>query len=245
MMHERTDDPKRAYQDANVVATERLARAAVRAGVGRFVHASTVKVHGESSPTGRPLRPDDPLDPRDDYARSKRDAEQVLFDVAAGTSMVPLALRLPLVYGPGVKGNFATLLDAVAHGRRLPFGALTARRSIAYVGNVAAAIEAALDARSAPVGAHFVSDRDSVTVAELARALGDALGVPARLYAVPPLLLRIAGATTGRSRMVAPLVAPLEVDTSSFKAATGFEAPFMLTEGLAATAAWWRARHAL
>jgi UDP-glucose 4-epimerase len=144
-----------------------------------------------------------------------------------------------------VRGNFATLLDAVAHGRRLPLAAIDAPRSIAFVGNVAAAIEAALAARPAPVGAHFVADRESVDVATLARAIGDALGEPARLYAMPPALLRVAGALTGRSRSISRLIMPLEIDTSSFNAATGFVAPFTLTEGLAATAGWWRTLHTL
>ncbi len=240
-----TVDAQARFREANVVATERLARAAIRARIERFVLASTVKVHGETSPPDRPLRPDDPLAPRGAYACSKRDAEHALFTLTDGTSMTPLALRLPLVYGPGAKGNFATLLEAVAHGRRLPLAAISARRSIAYVVNVVAAIEAALDAQPAPVGAHFIADRDSVTVGELARAIGDALGKPARLYAVPAPLLRIAGVLTGRGEAIARLTTPLEIDTSSFAAATRFAAPFTLTEGLAATAAWWRARHAL
>lgn len=245
VMRESAADDGSAYRDANVVATQRLARAAVQAGITRFILASTVKVHGEASPRGRALRPDDPLSPQGPYARSKREAERALIDIATGTAMTPLVLRLPLVYGPGVKGNFATLVDAVARERRLPLAAITARRSIAYVGNVAAAVEAALDSRLAPAGPHFVADYDSVTVADLARALGDALGKPARLYAIAPVLLKIAGALTGRAEAVARLVTPLEVDTSSFAAATGFVPPYTLSEGLAATAAWWRARHAI
>ena len=245
VMHEAAADVGRAYRESNVVATERIAHLAVRARVPRFIFASTVKVHGERSPRERPLRPDDPPAPKDEYARSKRDAELALRSATQATATVPIVLRLPLVYGPGVKGNFALLLDAVAHGRRLPLASVSARRSIAFVGNVAAAIEAALDARMPPAGAHFVADHDSVTAAELARALGDALGRPARLYAVPAALLRVAGSMTGRSDAVARLVTPLEVDTSSFAAATGFAAPYTLIEGLAATAASWQVHRAL
>jgi UDP-glucose 4-epimerase len=245
VMREREADARAAYREANVIATERLARAAMRAGVRRFVLASTVKVHGEASQPGRPLRPDDPLAPQDAYAASKRDAEGALLAIAAGSAMTPLVLRLPLVYGPGVKGNFLVLLDAIARSRRLPLAAIGARRSIAYVGNVAAAIEAALAAEPPPAGAHFVADRESTTAAALARALGEALGKPARLFPVPIVVLRAAGALIGRESAVARLATPLEVDTSSFTAATGFVAPYTLAEGLAATAAWWRARHAL
>jgi UDP-glucose 4-epimerase len=245
VMRERIADVDAAYHDANVVATERLARAAVRANVERFVLASTVKVHGESSARGRPLRPDDPFAPADAYARSKRDAERALLAVTRDTATAPIVLRLPLVYGPGAKGNFAMLIDVIARERRLPVAGIDAPRSIAFVGNVGAAIEAVLDAKRAPIGAHFVADRESVDIATLSRAIGDALGVPARLFDVPAALLRLAAALAGRSGQIARLATPLEVDTSSLRAATGFVAPYTLTEGLAATAAWWRAHHAL
>ena len=114
VLAETAPDPAALYQAANVVATERLAAAAVRAGVRRFVLASTIKVHGEATMPGRPFRADDPFAPHDAYARSKVEAERALAAIAAGTSLEAIVLRLPLVYGPRVKGNFLTLLDAVA-----------------------------------------------------------------------------------------------------------------------------------
>ena len=173
VMRETDPDPLRAYREANVVATARLARAAAAAGVARFVLASTVKVNGEQSPPDRPFRPDDPPSPQDAYARSKREAEAALSDAVAGSATAPIVLRLPLMYGPGVKGNFLALMQAVAHGRRLPVGAVTARRSLLYVGNLVHAVDAALDAPVAPAGIHFVADR------------GDADGGRARAGAGP------------------------------------------------------------
>jgi nucleoside-diphosphate-sugar epimerase len=125
-------DPAALYHAANVVVVERMAAAAVRAGVRRFVLASTIKVHGESTIPGRPFRVDDELNPRDAYARSKLEAEKSLHAIAAGTSLEPIVLRLPLVYGPRVKGNFLTLLDAVARGAPLPFGRIANRRDLLY-----------------------------------------------------------------------------------------------------------------
>lgn len=245
VLDETADDPDAAYASANVLATARLARAAVRAGVRRFVFASTVKVNGEASTPGRPCRPDDPPDPRDAYARSKRDAERELATIAAGTALAPIVLRLPLVYGPGVKGNFAALLDGIARGRPLPLGAVRNRRSLLYVGNLVEAIDAALDAPVPPSGVHFVADAESVAVPELASACGEALGIPARLPAIPVWLLELGGWLTGRHARVARLVGTLEVDASSFTAATGWRPRHRLEEGLAATAAWWRLRHAI
>ena len=245
VLRETTDDPASAYRSANAATTERLARAAVRAGVQRFIVASTIKVNGEASAHGRPFRPDDPPAPRDDYARSKVHAESILATLAAGTPMTPIVLRLPLVYGPGVKGNFAILLDEIARGRVLPIAAIRNQRSILYVGNLVDAIDAALDATPAPSGVHFVADGKSIATPELARAAGAALGTPARLVAVPVMLLELFGALSGKTATLRRLVDTLEVDASTFVIATGWRPRHSLAEGLAATAAWWRMRHSL
>ena len=234
-----------AYATANVVVTTRLARAAVRAGVRRFVFASTVKVNGEASGPSRPFRPDDPPSPEDHYAKSKLEAEQVLARVCAGTAMSPIVMRLPLVYGPGVKANFAKLLDEVAAERRLPLGAIRNRRSLLYVGNLFGAIDAALDAALPPSGVHFVADAERPSVPELLVATGAALGVPVHLTAVPVWLLECGGRLIGQSAKVRRLTGTLEVDTSSFTAATGWRPRLTLAQGLTETARWWRMRHSI
>lgn len=238
-------DPASAYASPNVTATVRVARAAVREGLGRFVLASTVKVNGEVSQPSRPFVPSDVPDPRDDYARSKLDAERELFTLCAGTPMVPIVLRLPLVYGPGVKGNFAALLDAIARRRPLPLGAIRNRRSLLYVGNLVEAIDAVLDAREAPAGVHFVADRESVSVPALVTAAAAALGTPVRLPRIPVRLLEFAGEVSGRRALIERLVGTLEVDWTSLRAATGWQPRHSLADGLGATASWWRMRHSM
>ncbi len=245
VMRETAADPDADYRAANVIATKRLAHAALRAGVLRFVFASTVKVNGELTQSGRPFGPDDPPAPRDAYARSKLEAERELAGICAGSAMTPVILRLPLVYGPGVGGNFLTLLDEIARGHALPLGAVRNRRSILGVGNLVDALDAALDAPLPPRGVHFVADRENVSVPDLVRAIAAALRVPVRLRAVPVPLLKLAAMVTGRGAMVERLVNSLEVDASSFCAATGWHPRHTLAEGLDATARWWRIRHAI
>jgi nucleoside-diphosphate-sugar epimerase len=245
VLDETEADPATAFASANVTATARLAHAAVLAGVERFVFASTVKVNGEASVPGRPFRPDDAPDPGDDYARSKLDAEQQLSEISGGAAMKPTILRLPLVYGPGVKGNFAALLDEVARATSLPLGAIRNHRSLLYVGNLVDAIDAALDAVSPPTGVHFVTDAESVSVPALVAAAGKALGNPVRLQAVPVRLLRFAGQVTGRRALVDRLVGTLEADSTSFRDATGWQPRHSLAEGLEVTARWWKLRHSI
>ena len=232
------------YHAANVVATERLAAAAVRAGVRRFVLASTIKVHGEATVPGRPFRADDPFAPHDAYARSKVEAERALAAIAAGTPLDAIVLRLPLVYGPRVKGNFATLLDAVAREALLPFGGVANRRDFLYVGNLVHAISALVDAPGPVGGAWLVSDGEAVATPELVRRVAAALRVAPRVPKVPLSLLTLAAAATGRGRAAATHRFLARSRRVAARAAHR-PPPFTLDQGLAATAAWWRLRHAI
>jgi UDP-glucose 4-epimerase len=245
VMTEAATDPEAAYRAANVESTARLAQAAVRAGVPYFIFASSVKVNGEASPQDRPFRPDDPPAPDDAYARTKLDAERALFAATAGTTTHATALRLPLVYGPGVRANFLALIDAVAGRRWLPLAALSNRRSLLYLDNLLSAIDAAVDVPAPLAGVHFVADEPPVSVPELVRAIGEGLAVPVRLFPVPVALLRVAGLLAGRRDAIARLTEPLVVDSGSFRSVTGWTSTISLREGVATTIRWWRSRHVL
>ncbi|HEX6793135.1 MAG TPA: NAD-dependent epimerase/dehydratase family protein [Casimicrobiaceae bacterium] len=223
VMKETARDAEAVYKFANVDMTERVALAAVGAGVRRFIFASTVKVNGESTLPGKPFRPGDAPSPRDAYARSKLAAERTLAQVASGTSMIATSLRLPLVYGPGARGNFRRLVDAVAARRFLPLGAIDNRRSLVALDNLMDAFDALLVAPTAVIGTHFVADAPSVSTPSLVRAVASALGVAPRLISVPVSTLRLAGALSGHAEAVARLTDSLEVDTASLARATGWK----------------------
>jgi len=219
VMHETAADPDAAFAIANVDATRTVVRAALEAGVRRFIHASTVKVHGESSPRGRPFHGDEVPAPQDAYARSKWRAEIAVAELTHAAPMSAVVLRLPLVYGPGVRGNFRTLWDAVAEKRWLPFAAIDNRRSVLGVANLCSAFQAAIDA---PAGTYLLADADSVSTPGLVRAIARAQGVDANLAYVPTALLRAAGVVLGRREGVARLTDSLEVDSRAFLSATGW-----------------------
>jgi nucleoside-diphosphate-sugar epimerase len=231
------------YIVANVHVTRRLVDAAARAGVRRVVLASTVKVYGEASAPGRPFHAGDAAAPHDAYARSKAEAENVLREIAAARGFEAVVLRLPLTYGPGVKGNFLELMTSIAAQRRLPLAGIANRRSLLYVGNAVSAIEAVLVARGLAGDALPIADAETISTRDLAARLARALRVEPRLFALPAPFLRGAAAILGRGADAARLLDSLEVDALRFRGLTGWKPPHSLDEGLLATAAWWRKEH--
>ena len=241
VLRETAADPLSEYRRINVLGTERLAREAVASGVRRIVFLSSVKVNGERTTT-RPYAEDDAPRPEDAYGVSKLEAEQALARLAAGTGLEIVVLRPPLVYGPGVKGNFLRLMDIVTRGAPLPLGSVVNHRSLVYVGNLVDAITKAIDAPQAAGRMYLVSDGEDVSTPDLIRGIARALEVKPRLFPCPPLLLKIAGMLSGRGAEVARLIGSLQVDSSRMRRELGWIPRFRLEQGLANTARWYRAR---
>lgn len=232
VLHDAAPDPQAAYRAVNLHGTLRLAEQAAAAGVQRFVFVSTVKIHGESTAPGQPFTEAAPAAPQDAYARSKCEAEQGLAAIAARTGMALVVVRPPLVYGPGVRANFATLLRAVARGWPLPLAGLDNRRSLLGVDNLADLLALCLH-HPAAVGQSFLaSDGEDLSTPQLLRRIGAALGGRARLVAVPPTMLRWAGALTGHAAAVQRLCSNLQVDSSKARALLGWTPPVSVDEGL-------------
>jgi nucleoside-diphosphate-sugar epimerase len=233
------------YVVDNVHVTRRLAEAAARAGVRRIVLASSVKVYGESSPPRHAFGPEDIAAPQDAYARSKAEAENVLRAICAERGIETIVLRFPLCYGPGVRGNFLALLEAVAMQRRLPLAGVDNRRSLLYLGNAVSAIEAALRAPALAGETLPVADAEVVSTSELIRRLARALQVRPRSFRVPAFALRGMSSLLGRPSDALRVLGSLEVDSTRFRELAGWSPPHTLDEGLAVTAAWWRMRKEL
>jgi UDP-glucose 4-epimerase len=228
------------YHAVNCRATERLARAAAKAGVKRFVFMSSIKVNGERTPRERPFRAADAPDPRDRYARSKWAAEQALARVAGETALEVVVLRPPLVYGPGVRANFLRLVRLVERGWPLPFGSIRNRRSLVYVGNLVEAI--ALAATKTAVGTFLVADGDDLSTPRLATEIARALDTSPRLVPVPVSLLKLAGALTGMRAEIGRLVDSLAVDIADTRERLGWTPAVSPSAGIAQTVAWYRSR---
>lgn len=240
VLRETAVDPLAEYRRVNVEGTRRLAEQAADAGVRRLVFVSSVKVHGET--TVKPFTEDDAPRPEDAYGVSKWEAERVLHRIAAETGIEVAILRPPLVYGPGVKGNFLRLLDIVARGWPLPLASVDNRRSLIHVGNLADTIVKAVDAPQAAGRTYLVSDGEDVSTPDLVREIARALGVEPRLLPCPLALLKAGAAMLGRGDEIARLTGSLQVSGSRIGSELGWRPPFTLVQGLAETARWYRNR---
>jgi nucleoside-diphosphate-sugar epimerase len=241
VLRETAADPLAEFRRINVSGSERLARQAAARGARRIVFLSSVKVNGESTAT-RPFTEDDAPRPEDAYGRSKLEAEQKLARVAAETGLEVVVLRPPLVYGPGVKGNFLRLMQFVARGVPLPLGAIGNRRSLVYVGNLADAIVQAIDAPGATGATYLVSDGEDVSTPDLVRGLARALGVTARLPSLPLAALSFIAAVAGKREELARLAGSLQVDGSRIRRELSWRPRYTLAQGLAETARWYHAQ---
>jgi nucleoside-diphosphate-sugar epimerase len=229
------------YERVNVAATRRLAGQAAVAGVRRFVFLSSVKVNGEAT-TGRGFQEDDAPCPEDPYGETKRDAEELLLCLARETSMEVVVLRSPLVYGPGVKGNFERLMRLVTTRLPLPLASVDNRRSLIYVGNLADAILTCMERPQASGRVYLVSDGEDMSTPELIRAIGQSLHVQPFIMRFPVRWLRAIAWATGRSAEIGRLTNSLAVDTTRIRRELGWTPPYSPAEGLRETAEWYHSR---
>lgn len=238
VMHESGSNPLAAYRETNVEGTRRLAEAAAEEGVKRFIFLSSIKVNGERTDMQPFLESDEPR-PEDAYGISKLEAEQELTRIASESEMGITVIRPPLVYGPGVKGNFLSLIRAVHKGVPLPLASIMNSRSLVCVENLVSAITTCLgDARAA--GQTFlVADGEDLSTPELIRRLAGALGSRLRLYRCPLGLLRIAGTATGSQASIKRLTESLQVDSSKIRRALDWKPALSVEQGLSETARWF------
>ncbi|WP_414899499.1 UDP-glucose 4-epimerase family protein [Rhizobium cremeum] len=237
VMHDNTSDPLAAFRTSNRDGALNLARQAAAFGVKRFVFVSTLKVNGEETAPGRAFRADDTPHPLDPYGISKREAEEGLFDIAARTGMEVVCIRPPLVYGPGVKANFAALHKLASSGFPLPFLAIRNRRSMVYVGNLVDFILRCLEHPAAANRVFLVSDGDDVSLPVLISRIRASLGRPARLFPVPPFMFTLAARLLGKQAVAQRLLGSLEADITDSRAALEWAPPFTMEDGLKAMAA--------
>ncbi|ELV8765874.1 SDR family oxidoreductase [Vibrio vulnificus] len=237
VMNDAVSNPLEEYREVNTRGTVNLARQAASAGVKRFVFVSSIKVNGEGTSQDRPFTSADLHAPEDDYGLSKSEAEQQLFEIAKEAGMEVVVIRPTLVYGPGVKANFAALMNLVSKGIPLPFGCITKnKRSLVSVDNLVDLIITCLDHPKAANQVFLVSDDHDVSTSEMVRQMALALVKRTWQLPVPVWCYNLAGKLFNKSNVVDRLTGSLQVDITHTKETLGWTPPQSLQEGFKQTA---------
>lgn len=240
IMNDTAADPLAAFRRMNMEATRALAAQAAQTGVKRLVFLSSVKVNGEATLGEAAFTPDAPAAvPSDPYALSKWEAEQALHSQAQASALEFTIIRPPLVYGPGVKANFLSLMRWLWRGLPLPLGAINNRRSLVALDNLVDLIVTCLDHPAARNETFMVSDGEDLSTTDLLIRLSCALGRPTRLIPVPMCLLRVAAYCMGKSDIARRLCDSLRVDITRTERLLGWRPPVRVDTALRKTAQHW------
>ncbi|MDH1657960.1 SDR family oxidoreductase [Pseudomonas mosselii] len=242
VMNDTDRDPLATFRRVNVEGTLNLARQAAKAGVKRFIFISSIKVNGEGTPKGRPYTADDQPAPSDPYGISKREAEDALRSLALESGMEVVIIRPVLVYGPGVKANFLSMMRWLEKGVPLPLGAIDNRRSLVALDNLADLIATCVDHPNAANQTFLVSDGEDLSTSALLRRMAFALGRPARLIPVPAGLLKFGCSILGKRSLSQRLCGSLQVDIEKNRSLLGWTPPVSVDEALRLTARNYQGR---
>jgi UDP-4-keto-D-QuiNAc 4-reductase len=235
VMHDKAAEPLAEFRRTNVTGTLNLARQASACGVNRFVFVSSVKVNGERTQPGRPFTPDDQPRPGDPYGVSKHEAEQGLLELDRHGDLETVIVRPVLVYGPGVKANFRTMMRVLRWGVPLPLGALDNRRSLLGLGNLADLLVQCARLEAAAHETFLASDGEDLSTAQLLRRLGALLGRPAKLVNVPASVLEAIARLVRKGDLAQRICGTLQVDSSKARAVLGWTPPFSVDHELRRT----------
>jgi len=218
VMNDNTDDPLAAFRTVNTQGTLRLAQQAAESGVKRFIFISSIKVNGESTEIGCPFTPRDNYIPDDPYGLSKYDAEVGLREIAQKSRMEVVIIRPPLVYGPGVQGNFLSMLRWMNKGLPLPLGGIVEnKRSLVSLSNLVDLIITCIEHPNAANQTFLVSDDHDLSTTQILAYIAQALNVPNRLLSIPSSWLKWAAKLLNKPAISQRLCGSLQVDISQTK----------------------------
>lgn len=232
VMDDTAADPLAAYREVNVAGTLNLARQAAASGVKRFIFISTIKVNGEATLPDQPFTAHDLSQATDPYGISKAEAEAALKKLCSDTGMEFVIIRPPLVYGPGVKANFAAMLRLAKRNLPLPLGAIRNQRSMVALSNLVDLIKVCIDHPKAANQTFLVSDDRDLSTTELLQLMVRAYGKTPRLIPVPMSWFNIIGKLTGKQAVIARLCGNLQVDINDTKTTLNWRPPVSVEDGI-------------
>lgn len=232
VMKELRDNPLAEYRKVNVEGTLNLARQAASLGVERFIFLSSIKVNGEETLPGVKFRPEDLPAPKDPYAISKLEAEEELLKLPACTKMQMVIIRAPLIYGPGVKGNFERMIRWINKGYPLPLKSICNKRSFLSVYNLIDLIIKCIEHPNAVNQVFLARDSAELSTPELLKKIAQLSGKPLKLFPMPQWLLKFIAKLTGHQAALERLCGSLQLDTSKTSALLNWHPSVTMDETL-------------
>ncbi|KKD61329.1 NAD-dependent dehydratase [Grimontia sp. AD028] len=229
------EDVLASYQEVNTLGTLNLARQAAQSGVKRFVFISSIKVNGERTKKGGAFEPILAEPPTDPYGLSKYEAEVGLKSVAAETGMEVVIIRPPLVYGPGVKANFESMMKLMRKGIPLPFGAINNQRSLVFIDNLVSLILTCCKHPNAANKIFLVSDNDDVSTTRLMQQIADSMASSSRLVPIPQSLIEVSAKVLGKSHLSDRLCGNLQLDVTETLNTLSWKPPVTFEKGIQET----------
>jgi len=244
VVNEKSANPLHAFREVNVEWTKRLVEVALTFKVKRFIFISTLNLYVDGSCyKDKMFCEEDVVNPKTPYAISKYEAEQYLNDVAKKTDMEVVIIRPPLVYGPGVKANFLSLLKLTKTGLPFPVGSLNNKRSMISIDNLVDFIACCIEHPKAANETFLISDDCDITTKELFEKLIKLFGKRALLFPVPIKIMYFFGSLFGKKSIVDRLCAPLQVDITKAKTMLGWKPVQTLDDGLQEVVTWYKKEH--
>jgi len=237
------NDQLKAYHLANVEGTKQIALQAVDAGAKRLIFLSSIKVNGENTYDNcnvtnkidyikKIFTHNDIASPEDLYAKSKLQAEKVLWEISSRTGLEVVVVRLPLVYGYGAKGNLASLIKIVRSGIPLPLSFVKNQRSMIGIDNLVDLLVQCIDHPKASGKTFLASDGEDLSTPELIKLIASSIGRRANLFPLPIFMLKFLGSVFGRSEEINRLVGSLRIDNSYTKEILNWTPPISIEEGI-------------
>ena len=234
-VHKMNDTSKNSsldYMETNCLGTLNLAKQAVNSGVKRFIFLSSIKVNGERTHPNKPFRFDDLRKAEDVYAQSKAEAEIGLLQIAEKTQLEVVIIRSPLVYGSGVKANFAALLMLASKNFPLPFGSIKNKRSFVSIDNLASLIISCIHHPKAANKLFLVSDDNDISTSELYTIMVKAFGKKPRIFKIRPILLKMVARLIGKKPIIDRLSDDLRIDIKHTKTSLNWKPVVSTDEGV-------------
>lgn len=239
VMNDNVVDPLAAFRKVNVEGTRQLAKFAAAASVKHFIYVSSIKANGEATQVNKPFSEIDEPGPKDYYGISKWEAEQVLRKIESVSDMAVTIFRPPLLYGPGVKANFLSLIKLADKRLPLPLGAITNKRSLLGLGNFVDLICYCIKHPASKGETFVVSDGHDLSTAELFSKIASALKKPARIFSVSPRILGMLGRIVRKQDIIKRLVGSLEINSTKVQKKLDWQPPFSVDDELVRTIDWY------